>query len=374
MAGVKSQTGVDNASAPAAGAAAASASPATGGDTAFRTAERRYKIKPGGVAPDLAGVLRRGACGGDGDGDGDGGGDRGGGVAVPLRLPGGVTGAYYLPRLLTTEEELALAGEALCVFPAEEHGHDSNVRRLGKRLRAADGGSGGGGGVLHTPELRWVTLGCAYDWGAKRYTEGVGSTFPADIKRVAERKYAEARRRVAAAVSDGGVEGLPETVDFQTAIVNYYNDKSTLMGHTDTYEHPSVLRNPLLTLSVGRSAVFLAGGLDKDAPPLAVLMQSGDAVLLHGQARSAYHGVPCILPDTCPPYLAAAFPTLARHRINFSLRQVFPSAGTADAQETEEVVVGEEGRGGGSAEVAPKAEACVGVLTPPPGAKKVCIG
>eukprot|EP00754_Rhynchopus_humris_P003912 Rhum_TRINITY_DN12031_c0_g2::Rhum_TRINITY_DN12031_c0_g2_i1::g.48779::m.48779/K10765/ALKBH1; alkylated DNA repair protein alkB homolog 1 len=359
MAEEKPQPGAGNA--PVSAVSAVASAPPSTGDTAFRAAERRYKIKPGGVAPDLAGVLRRDACGGDGD-DAD-----GGGVAVPLRLPGGVTGAYYLPRLLTAAEELALAGDALCVFPAEEHGHDSNVRRLGKRLRSADGG---GGGVLHTPELRWVTLGCAYDWGEKRYTEGVGSMFPAEMKEVAERKYAEARRRVAAAVG-GDAEVLPETVDFQTAIVNYYNDKSTLMGHTDTYEHPAVLRNPLLTLSVGRSAVFLVGGLDKDAPPLAVLMQSGDAVLLHGAARSAYHGVPCVLPGTCPSHLTAAFPTLAQHRINFSLRQVFPAAaaaaeGTAGPQEEEE--------GGDGAAVAPKAEACVGVLTTPPGAKKVCIG
>lgn len=43
--------------------------------------------------------------------------------------------------------------------------------------------------------------------------------------------------------------------------------------------------------SLGLSSVFLVGGLTKDIPPLAILLRSGDGLIMSGrQGRRAYHG------------------------------------------------------------------------------------
>ncbi|GAB4816880.1 hypothetical protein N2152v2_003926 [Parachlorella kessleri] len=132
----------------------------------------------------------------------------------------------------------------------------------------------------------------------------------------------------------GGRERRPFCPD--VALINYYHEGDTLGGHVDDAEHD--LDQPIVTISLGCEAVFLAGGLTKaskstgvllrlppagaspqapspglvssvlrDVPPLALLLRSGDAVVLAGAARRCYHGVPRILTDRpLPPGLAGA--------------------------------------------------------------------
>ena len=53
--------------------------------------------------------------------------------------------------------------------------------------------------------------------------------------------------------------------------------------------------------------LFLYGcGARGSVAPTAVWLRSGDACIFTGEARSYYHGVPRILPDTCPPHLREA--------------------------------------------------------------------
>ena len=47
--------------------------------------------------------------------------------------------------------------------------------------------------------------------------------------------------------------------------------------------------------SFGQSAVFLIGGESRAVRPQALLLQSGDVVVMSGPSRLAYHGVPKIL-------------------------------------------------------------------------------
>lgn len=46
--------------------------------------------------------------------------------------------------------------------------------------------------------------------------------------------------------------------------------------------------------------MFLMGGATKEVPPTALLLRSGDAVVLSGPARRCYHGVPRIFTDRPP--------------------------------------------------------------------------
>merc|ERR1712173_322353 len=51
----------------------------------------------------------------------------------------------------------------------------------------------------------------------------------------------------------------------------------------------------LLSLSFGLPAIFLCGGPTKNTKPTAVLLRSGDILVMTREARDKYHGVPRIL-------------------------------------------------------------------------------
>lgn len=65
-------------------------------------------------------------------------------------------------------------------------------------------------------------------------------------------------------------------------------------GHQDDAE-PAMDR-PIVSISIGCPAVFLIGGRDRSITPTPILVRSGDVIILSGESRYAYHGVPLILP------------------------------------------------------------------------------
>ena len=79
----------------------------------------------------------------------------------------------------------------------------------------------------------------------------------------------------------------------EAGIVNYYHLDSTLSGHTDHSEKD--LSCPLLSISFAQSAIFLVGGKTKDICPKALLLNSGDVIIMSGDSRLAYHGIPKVL-------------------------------------------------------------------------------
>ena len=132
-------------------------------------------------------------------------------------------------------------------------------------------------------KLRWLTLGGQYDWTQKRYPPW-NPPFPADIASFIHRLFPEM---------------IPEA-----AIVNVYAPGDTLSVHRDVSEASS---RGLVSISLGCDGIFIIGvdnGNEKDSNVIAVRLRSGDAVYMAGQARFAWHGVPQILPETCPEWLS----------------------------------------------------------------------
>ena len=50
-----------------------------------------------------------------------------------------------------------------------------------------------------------------------------------------------------------------------------------------------------MSVSLGQSCVFLLGGRTRETEPTAMLLRSGDVVVMSGEARRCYHGVPRIV-------------------------------------------------------------------------------
>ncbi|XP_028157876.1 nucleic acid dioxygenase ALKBH1 [Ostrinia furnacalis] len=134
-------------------------------------------------------------------------------------------------------------------------------------------------------KLRWTTLGYHHNWDTKVYSDNNRTTFPEDL--------AELSDVVASYLEYSGYKA-------EAAIVNYYHMKSTLSAHTD---HSEVnLQAPLFSFSFGQSAIFLLGGQEKSTVPSAILVQSGDILIMSQQARVCYHAVPKILPAKSSPW------------------------------------------------------------------------
>jgi DNA alkylation damage repair protein AlkB len=130
-------------------------------------------------------------------------------------------------------------------------------------------------------KLRWMTLGGQYDWTAKQYPSEKPPDFPTDIKRL--------------------LKSLFPRTDAQAAIVNFYSPGDTLSIHRDVSEYCD---RGLVSISIGCDGLFVVG--NQDGTETAVLrLRSGDAVYMTGPARYAWHGVPKIIPDTCPGWLAS---------------------------------------------------------------------
>ena len=67
-----------------------------------------------------------------------------------------------------------------------------------------------------------------------------------------------------------------------------------MVGHQDDAE--PAMDKPIVSIAIGWPAVFLIGGRDRSITPAAILVRSGDVIILSGESRYSYHGVPLILP------------------------------------------------------------------------------
>jgi DNA alkylation damage repair protein AlkB len=133
-------------------------------------------------------------------------------------------------------------------------------------------------------KLRWASLGYHYDWTCRMYKENAKSPFPENLSQICQ-----------SLASSVGLRIKPEA-----GIVNYYPTNAQMCGHLDDAEH--CMDEPIISISLGRSAIFLLGGRTKGVSPIPILLRSGDVVIMSGESRYCYHGVPAIFPLEDDPF------------------------------------------------------------------------
>src|SRR5215510_5434863 len=90
------------------------------------------------------------------------------------------------------------------------------------------------------------------------------------------------------------VAGYPAAPE--ACLVSYYSGDAKMGLHQDKDEEDFAA--PVVSVSLGDSAIFRVGGLARKDPTQALELKSGDVVVLGGDDRLAYHGIDRILCGT----------------------------------------------------------------------------
>ena len=99
----------------------------------------------------------------------------------------------------------------------------------------------------------------------------------------------------------------------EACLVNYYGGDAKMGLHQDKDEDD--FDAPVLSVSLGDSAIFRAGGRSRRDPTRKFELKSGDVVVLGGEDRLAFHGIDRVLPGTSGLLAEGG-------RINLTLRRV----------------------------------------------------
>lgn len=99
----------------------------------------------------------------------------------------------------------------------------------------------------------------------------------------------------------------------EACLINYYNPDAKMGLHQDRDEDDFAA--PILSFSLGDSAIFRIGGTERGGKTQSLKLHSGDALVMGGPARLAYHSIDRILAGTST--------LLGREgRVNLTLRRV----------------------------------------------------
>ena len=222
----------------------------------------------------------------------------------------GCDGLTIITDALDDGEQLHWAHECLAHYSNAAH---TNLSALNGPQPDHWAGAMKGGDWTGLNQLHWASLGYHYNWTDRSYAETEYSTFPPAL----------------AALSTRFSSAVSLSITPSAAIVNYYSLQSSMLAHVDDAELSML--PPIVSLSLGQSAIFLLGKESKTVKPTAVWLRSGDVMLMGGQSRRCYHGVPRVVKDRDwstavdadeSDALCRVRQYLNSHRININIRQV----------------------------------------------------
>jgi DNA oxidative demethylase len=101
--------------------------------------------------------------------------------------------------------------------------------------------------------------------------------------------------------------------DPEACLVNFYGAGTKMGLHQDKDEEDFAA--PVVSISLGDSAVFRIGGTERGGKTQSLKLHSGDVLVMGGPARLAFHGIDRVLPGTSSLLKDGG-------RINLTLRRV----------------------------------------------------
>lgn len=168
--------------------------------------------------------------------------------------------------------------------------------------------------------LRWTSLGYHFQWGPRVYESHKHSPYPAELQGATSEWFHYSIFRflfvcicssIDLASHFGSLVCTPMRA--QASIINFYASTKDKMGaHVDDSEKD--MSKPIVSFSWGNTVgmrvefgvkkililVFLLGGRTKETAPMAILIRSGDVIMMHGETRYAFHSVPRMIENTTP--------------------------------------------------------------------------
>jgi len=191
----------------------------------------------------------------------------------------------YLPAMLGAKRQLALLGELRAIME-EAPLFTPTMPRSGKAMSVR---------MTNCGPLGWVTDEAGYRY--QPLHPQTGRPWPA-------------MPAILLAAWDA-LAGYPHAPE--SCLVNYYGPSAKMGLHQDRDERD--FEAPVVSLSLGDSCLFRIGGTKRGDPTRTIRLASGDALVLGGEARLAFHGVDRIIPGT-----STLLPEGGR--INLTLRRV----------------------------------------------------
>jgi alkylated DNA repair protein (DNA oxidative demethylase) len=185
-------------------------------------------------------------------------------------------GAVWLKAWLTPAEQSALLERCRALMDA--FGYVPTVR---------------GGGKMH---VRMLCLGRHWNPLTYRYESTRADHDGLPVPPLPD-EWRDLASRLAA---DAGFTCTPDV-----CLINFYDAAGRMGVHQDRDESPASIAEgaPIVSVSLGDTARFLLGGLQRRDPMESIFLESGDAFVFGGPARLRYHGVSRIVPGTAPPDL-----------------------------------------------------------------------
>jgi len=198
-----------------------------------------------------------------------------------------IAGFRLVPDRLDPQEQSALADEVLRLAAAAPFYRP--VTPSGKAMSVA---------MTNFGPLGWVTDAAGYRYQARR--PETGRTWP-PIPEFLLSLWAEL---------------CDDATPPDCCLVNHYDAAARMGLHRDADE--ADFRFPVLSVSLGDTALFRLGGLKRSDPTGQIRLTSGDVVVLGGEARRAYHGVDRILAGSSRLIPGGG-------RLNLTLRRASPA-------------------------------------------------
>jgi alkylated DNA repair protein (DNA oxidative demethylase) len=89
-----------------------------------------------------------------------------------------------------------------------------------------------------------------------------------------------------------------EAFEPDTCLINYYDADAKMGLHQDRDEKS--FSAPIIIVSLGNTADFLLGGLQRSDKPQTILLESGDIIAFENESRLRFHGIRKTYPGTSP--------------------------------------------------------------------------